>query len=483
MRRPTTTAAGSGATPTENSLTGVIATRQNGPVTTAEQSAEQLRPNPADLKRIRRLHRAWAVAAITFFALIATAAFRSSTGALIVPIEQQFGWSRSTTSFAITVNLVVYGLTAPFAAALMQRFGIRRMVGLALTLVAIGCLATTVMSSSWQLVLAWGFAIGIGTGSMALVFGAIIADRWFVTNRGLVVGIFSAASSTGQLVFLPMLAYLINSHGWRTAVLLVAAFSLLLVPFVMWLLADSPASVGLTPYGAEPDWAPPAASKRNPARAAVATLTESSRSWPFWVLMGTFFICGWSTNGLVASHFIPAAHDHGIPGTTAANLLALIGIFDIIGTIGSGWLTDRVDPRNLLLAYSGLRGLSLLIVPSVLGSTVSPPLFLFIVFYGLDWVATVPPTVALCREHFGARAPVVFGWVFASHQLGSAVAAFGGGVIRDVTGSYDLAWFVAGALCMLAAVMSIAIRRNPPPEPETALPTHPEEAAAAQAHG
>ena len=462
-------------------------------VTTAEQSAEQLQPKlagpqpdpaaadpalsgpaaadlaaadpassgPADPRRVRRLHRAWAVAAITFFALIATAAFRSSTGALIEPIEHQFGWTRSTTSFAITVNLVVYGLTAPFAAALMQRFGIRRMVSLALSLVALGCLATTVMSHSWQLVMAWGFAIGIGTGSMALVFGAIIADRWFVTNRGLVVGIFSAASSTGQLVFLPALAYLINYHGWRTAVLVVAAFSLALVPFVLWLLADSPASVGLTPYGAAPDWAPPANSKRNPARAAIATLTESARSWTFWVLMGTFFICGWSTNGLVASHFIPAAHDHGIPATTAANLLALIGIFDIIGTIGSGWLTDRVDPRNLLLAYYGLRGLSLLIVPSVLGSTVSPPLFLFIVFYGLDWVATVPPTVALCRDHFGLeKSGMVFGWVFASHMVGAGLAASFAGAVREHTGDYRIAWLTAGFLCVAAALAFFTIRRR-----------------------
>jgi sugar phosphate permease len=414
-----------------------------------------------EAKRARRLHRAWAVAAITFFALIATAAFRSSTGALLEPIEQQFGWSRSTTSFAITVNLVVYGLTAPFAAALMQRFGIRRMVALSLALVALGCLATTVMSQSWQLVLAWGFAIGIGTGSMALVFGAIIAERWFVTNRGLVVGIFSAASSTGQLIFLPALAYLINYHGWRTAVLLVATFALLLVPFVMWLLADSPASVGLTPYGAEPDWAPPANSQRNPARAAIATLTESSRSWTFWVLMGTFFICGWSTNGLVASHFIPAAHDHGLPATTAANLLALIGVFDIIGTIGSGWLTDRVDPRNLLLAYYGLRGLSLLIVPSVLGSSVEPPLFLFIVFYGLDWVATVPPTVALCREHFGSeRSGLVFGWVFAAHMVGAGLAASFAGAVREQTGDYRIAWLTAGFLCILAALAFFTIRQR-----------------------
>ncbi|MEO7260092.1 MAG: MFS transporter [Jatrophihabitantaceae bacterium] len=431
-------------------------------MTTAEQSAEHLRPEvpgPPGVNQARRFHRAWAVAAITFFALIATAAFRSSTGALIEPIENQFGWSRSTTSLAISVNLVVYGLTAPFAAALMERFGIRRMVALALSLVALGCLATTVMSQSWQLLLAWGFAIGIGTGSMALVFGAIIADRWFVTNRGLVTGIFSAASSTGQLVFLPVLANLINYHGWRTAVFVVAAFALLLVPFVMWLLADSPASIGQVPYGAEPDWAPPAASRQNPARAALTVLTESSRSWTFWVLMGTFFICGWSTNGLVASHFIPAAHDHGIPATTAANLLALIGIFDIIGTIGSGWLTDRVDPRNLLLAYYGLRGLSLLIVPSVLGSTVNPPLFLFIVFYGLDWVATVPPTVALCREHFGPqRAGVVFGWVFAAHMVGAGMAASFAGAIRQHTGDYRIAWLTAGFLCVLAALAVFTIR-------------------------
>ncbi|HEY0167870.1 MAG TPA: MFS transporter [Jatrophihabitans sp.] len=430
-------------------------------MTTAEQSAEHVQPIQVGPPGARtpRFHRAWAVAGITFFALIATAAFRSSTGALIEPIELQFGWSRSTTSLAITVNLVVYGLTAPFAAALMERFGIRRMVAMALALVALGCLATTVMASSWQLVLAWGFAIGIGTGSMALVFGAILAERWFVTNRGLVTGIFSAASSTGQLVFLPPLAYLINSHGWRTAVFVVAAFSLLLIPFVLWLLADSPASVGQVPYGAEPGWTPPVIPRRNPGRAAIAALTESSRSWPFWVLMGTFFICGWSTNGLVGSHFIPAAHDHGIPPTTAANLLALIGVFDIIGVIGSGWLTDRVDPRNLLLAYYGLRGLSLLIMPSVLGPTVSPPLFLFIVFYGLDWVATVPPTVALCREHFGPqRAGLVFGWVFASHMVGAGLAAAFAGVIRQHTGDYRIAWLTAGMLCVLAALSIFTIR-------------------------
>ena len=406
------------------------------------------------------IHRAWLVAGVTFLALIAAAAFRSSTGALIEPLENEFGWSRSVTSFAITVNLVVYGLTAPFAAALMQRFGVRRMVASALSLVALGCLATTVMSSSWELVAAWGFAIGIGTGSMALVFGAIIANRWFVSHRGLVTGIFSAASATGQLIFLPVLATLIAHHGWRTAVAVVAVFAVALVPLVIWLLADSPASVGTTPFGATPDTPPPAPPPATaPARLAIQALTQSSRSWTFWVLMGTFFVCGWSTNGLIGAHFIPAAHDHGMPATTAADLLALIGVFDIVGTICSGWLTDRVDPRNLLMAYYGLRGLSLLIVPTVLGSTVDPPLFLFIVFYGLDWVATVPPTVAMCREHFGLqRSGVVFGWVFASHMVGAGIAASFAGAVRAHTGDYRVAWLTAGLLCVLAALSLFSVR-------------------------
>ena len=420
-----------------------------------------------------RVHRAWWIAGITFLALIASAAFRSSTGVLIEPLEHEFGWSRSITSFAITVNLVVYGLTAPFAAALMQKFGIKRIVALSLSLVALGCLATIMMRDSWQLVLAWGFAIGIGTGSMALVFGAIIADRWFVAKRGLVTGIFSAASSTGQLVFLPLMAQLIATHGWRTAVAVVAGFAVVLVPLVIWLLADSPATVGDVPYGAGPDWKPDESRATDrPARLAISTLVGVSRSWTFWVLMVTFFICGWSTNGLIGSHFIPAAHDHGMPPTTAADLLALIGIFDIVGTIGSGWLTDRMDPRNLLVAYYGLRGLSLLIVPTVLGSTVDPPLFLFIIFYGLDWVATVPPTVALCREHFGLqRSGVVFGWVYASHMIGAGIAASFAGAVRAQTGDYRIAWLTAGALCVGAALLFFTVRERgafatPEPVPE-----------------
>ena len=409
-----------------------------------------------------RVHRAWFVAGITMGALIAAAAFRSSTGALIEPIEEDFGWSRATTSGAVTLNLVIYGLTAPFAAALMEKFGIRRVVSASLALVSVGSGLTLVMTEPWQLWLLWGFAVGIGTGALALVFGAIVANRWFVRHRGLVVGVFSAASSTGQLVFLPVIAHLADGPGWRWAAGVVSGFALLLVPLVLLLLRDRPEDVGTTAYGAPPDAPPipPVTATSGAARTALSVLRDSSRSRTFWILFITFWICGWSTNGLIGTHFIPAAHDHGMPHTTAANLLALIGVFDILGTVASGWLTDKVDPRKLLCGYYFFRGLSLLFVSSLLGPDVHPSLFVFVVFYGLDWVATVPPTVALCREHFGVeRSGVVFGWVFASHMVGAGIAASYAGLIRQVTGDYLAAWLTAGGLCVLAAGMCLLIPR------------------------
>ena len=428
---------------------------------------------------VRTGARAWWVAAATMAALVAAAGFRSSTGALLEPLEQEFGWSRATTSGAVSLNLVVYGLTAPFAAALMERFGVRRVVALALGLVSVGAGLTLVMTSSWQLWLLWGLPVGVGTGAMALVLGAIIANRWFVRHRGIVTGLFSAASSTGQLVFLPAIAQLAHGPGWRWAAGLVAAFALLLVPVVLLLLRDRPSDVGEVPYGAPASYVEPPVEPGGPgpARLALSTLLQVSRRWTFWALFLTFWICGWSTNGLIGTHFIPAAHDHGMPETTSAGLLALIGVFDIVGTVASGWLTDRVDSRYLLVGYYSLRGLSLLVVPTLLGPDVQPSLFLFIVFYGLDWVATVPPTVALCRTHFGVqRSGIVFGWVFAAHMVGAGVAASYAGWIRQGLGDYFVAWMTAGGLCLLAAVMCLSISR--PDEP--ALGTEPARDAVAE---
>ncbi|WUO90664.1 MFS transporter [Streptomyces sp. NBC_00273] len=371
-----------------------------------------------------------------------------------------FDWSRGTIGLAVSVNLALYGLTAPFAAALMDRFGIRRVVALALLVIASGSLATVWMTAAWQLVLFWGVLVGLGSGSMALAFAATVTNRWFTARRGLVTGILTAAGASGQLVFLPLLAWLVEHHGWRPATVTVSLAALAVVPFVWLLMRDHPADVGLAPYGGT--YAQKPAPVPGAARRALRVLFDAARTGPFWLLAGTFAICGASTNGLVKTHFVPAAHDHGMPVTAAAGLLAVIGVFDVIGTVASGWFTDRFDSRRLLAVYYALRGISLLFLPMLLAPSVQPPLLFFIVFYGLDWVATVPPTIALCREHYGDDGAIVFGWVLASHQIGAAAVAFLGGLTRDLTGSYDTVWYASGALCAMAALMAMTLRRKPP---------------------
>jgi len=409
-----------------------------------------------------RWHRAWVVAAVTLGALVAAAAFRSSTGVLLEPIEEEFGWSRAVTSGAVSLNLVLYGLTAPFAAAFMERFGIRRTVATALVVVGVASGLTTLMTRPWQLWALWGVCIGIGTGAMALVLGAIVANRWFHTHRGLVTGIFSAASATGQLLFLPLVARTAASSGWRAAAGIVAVIALLMAVLVVGLLRDRPSDHGLLPYGMEPGSivVDETRSGVSPARVAVDVLRAAGRRWVFWALVLTFWVCGWSTNGIIQTHFVPAAHDHGMPSTTAAGLLAVVGIFDIAGTVASGWLTDRVDPRWLLVAYYGGRGVSLLALDLVLAPGIEPGMWVFIVFYGLDWVATVPPTVALCRMHFGlADSGVVFGWVFAAHMVGAGVGASVAGWVRTSQGDYHWAWVVAAALCFASVAITLSIPR------------------------
>ena len=391
------------------------------------------------------------VFAVTALTLMAASGFRSTPGVLIGPLEEEFGWSKATIATAASVNLVLFGLIGPFAAALMGRFGLRKVVISALTLVAVGALATTRMQAPWQLILLWGVVVGTGAGCMAIVFAATVANRWFVARRGLVTGALTAASATGQLIFLPLLSRLAGTVGWRWVSTTVALAALAVVPLVALLLRDRPEDVGRRPYGA-PEGYEPGAPITRPIRTAFAGLSSAWSSGAFWLLVGSFWVCGLSTNGLVQTHFIPAAADHGIDEVAAATLLAMVGVFDVVGTLASGWLSDRIDPRKLLMAYYGLRGLSLLVLHPALEAG-GAGLGGFMVFYGLDWVATVPPTVALCAQIFGpARAPVVFGWVFASHQLGAAAAAWGAGRTRDVLGSYQPAFVFAGFACLMAAL-------------------------------
>jgi predicted MFS family arabinose efflux permease len=436
------------------------------------------RTTPAPPGR-RRIHPAWIVAAVAFLALVGAAGFRAAPGVLMVPLQNEFGWSTTVLSAAVSINLVLFGLTAPFAAALMERFGIRAVTSVALVLIGAGSALTVLVNQSWQILLTWGLLIGLGTGSMALVFAATVANTWFVKSRGLVIGILTAGSAAGQLVFLPFIAALAQSPGWRQASLLIAAGALAVVPLVLKFLKNSPADAGALPYGADAAGpgadaaglpggaaaapgspAAPAGPSRNAAVRALQVLKRASRVRTFWALVAGFAICGATTNGLIGTHFIPSAHDHGMAETTAAGLLAVVGIFDIIGTIASGWLTDRFNPRILLAVYYQFRGIGLLVLPLLLSAEVQPSMIVFVVIYGLDWVATVPPTAAICRQVFGADGSVVFGWVFAAHQLGAAAAALAAGAVRDATGQYTYAWFAAAAMCTIAAVISATIRKD-----------------------
>lgn len=373
-----------------------------------------------------------------------------------MPLETEFGWSREQTSTAVSLNLLVYGITAPIAAVLMARFGTKRIAVIALALIAVGTGLTLNMTEAWQLTLLWGLLVGIGTGCLALVFAASVTNAWFTKRRGLVTGVFSAAYATGQLLFLPLISSIVDSSGWREATLVVTGLAIALIPIFVFVFKSSPAEAKTDPYGG-PHQTPIGDSPQT-LRQSFKALFEAAKTKPFWILAGTFFVCGWTTNGLIGAHFIPAAHDHGMPTTMAAGLLAVVGIFDFIGTIASGWLTDRFNPVILLMFYYGFRGLALFTVPFVLGPHVEPPMLFFVVFYGLDWIATVPPTIELCRKYFGLeRSPLIYGWVFASHMIGAAVAAWFAGLIRNTQGDYFIAWITAAVLCLVAAAACLLI--------------------------
>ena len=405
------------------------------------------------------LHYAWVVAGLAFLTLLAAVAIRATPSVLIVPLEQAFGWSSGTISLAIAVNIVLYGLMGPFSGALMQRFGIRRTVLLALTLLAASVGASSFMTQPWQLVLSWGIAVGLGSGVTALVLGATIVNRWFAERQGLVMGFITASTATGQLVFLPMLAAVADKDGWRPVVWIAAAVAAAMIPIVALLLPESPAAIGVRRYGAATEDEMAATTRSNPVGLALSALGRASRSTGFWLLFASFFICGASTNGLIGTHLISYCIDHGMPAVEGATLLAAMGIFDIVGTTGSGWLSDRYDSRWLLFWYYGLRGLSLLYLPYS-GFSLSG-LSVIAVFYGLDWLATVPPTVRLTRDLFGkAEAPIVFGWLLTGHQLGAGLTAFEAGTLRAALGSYLVPVLISGALCVIAALLVLRLGRD-----------------------
>ena len=410
----------------------------------------------------RGVHYSWVIAAVTFLAMLTTSAALGLPGAMLQPLGREFGWSTDQLSSVFAVRFALFGLLGPFAAVFIARYGLRRVMVAAAAFIATAMVLATRVSELWQLFVLWGLVLGCGTGLTALVLGAMVANRWFTARRGLVVGLLAGSTATGQLLFLPLAAWLIENVGWRYAVIPVFVACVVVAALVLLLMQDHPKDVGLRSYG-EPEGTPPPAAATVPLNfwGPFAVLREAARSRTFWALAGTFFICGLSTNGLVQTHFISLCGDNGLSAVPAASVLSMMGVFDLVGTTLSGYLSDRYDNRKLLFWYYGLRGLSLFWLP--FSTFTLYGLSLFALFYGLDWIATVPPTVKLAAQQFGKeRAGLIFGWVFAAHQLGAAVAAYGAGLTRTLLLTYDPALFAAGFACLVAAIWVLTIARPAP---------------------
>jgi predicted MFS family arabinose efflux permease len=408
----------------------------------------------------QRFHYGWIVVAVIFLVLLASAGVRATPSVLMVPLEADLGWRRTIISLAISINLVLFGLAGPFAAAAMQRYGVRRTVLVAMSVLAISSALSAAMNASWQLIVLWGALIGTASGAASATLSVTVVNRWFTTHRGLALGILTASTATGQMVLLPLMAMVVERWGWRPVTLLAAAVGVAALIIAAALLPERPADLSLRPVGDTGQSPPgPQTSARNPVAAAVAALGGALRNRDFWLLFVSFFVCGASTNGYIGSHFIAMCGDYGMSEVAGASILASMGILDLFGTTLSGWLSDRFSSRVLLFWYYGLRGLSLLYLPHAFDIKVLG-LPLFATFYGLDWIATVPPTVRLTNEVFGkAAAPLVFGWIFAGHQLGAAMAAFVAGILRTDLGSYTLASTLSGILCLIAALLVLRIAK------------------------
>ncbi len=399
----------------------------------------------------------WIVVAVCFLTLITSAGVRSAAAIFINPLEQEFGWNRAAIAGAISINLFLFGLAAPISGRLVDKYGPRIVMMGAITIWATGVALTPFISSLWQLYLVWGLLVGMGTGAGGSVISATVSARWFVARRGLIVGLLGTGTSTGQLIFIPILMGIVVNFGWRAGSLLLLAAGSVVLTIIVLFMRNDPKDVGQEPYGTGSAMAAAAAAQED--RPPIS-IRDAMRAPEFWLLAGAFFTCGGTSNGLIGTHLIPHSIDHGIPATTAAATVAVMGGLNAVGTIGSGWLTDRYDPRKLLSMYYAGRGLSLFLLPFVndgLG------LMIFAIGFGLDWFATVPPTVTLTARRFGRRSVgTIYGWTFFAHQLGAATMAFGAGAIRVAFGDYQIAFLAGGVLAMLGAGMAFMVRVSPP---------------------
>jgi predicted MFS family arabinose efflux permease len=411
---------------------------------------------------LKKWHYSWIILAVTFIAIIVAGIIRSSAGVFIEPFEHDFGWNRPSISFAFAVSLFLYGFSGPFMAAFVEKYGLKLMMLCSMTLLAIALACTFVMQKEWQLVLIWGVMMGIGSALFLTVLSTQVANRWFVKRRGLAIGILTAATATGQLILLPVLATLVDRYSWKSAITLIFVLSIIMIVIIGIFMRNYPFEKQLAPYGSDDIVEPSESTVANPFSMAIRALLEGLKTKEFLLLAGSFFICGLSTSGLIGTHFISYCISFGIPVVTAAAMLSFMGIFDLIGTTLSGWLSDRIDNRWLLFWYYSLRGLSLLALPFALATGSYTWLMIFAIFYGLDWIATVPPTIGLTRQRFGIqKSAMMYGWMVAFHQVGAGVAAYFGGVFYSAFGSYKMAFLLAGGFCLLASLFVILIKKQP----------------------
>lgn len=412
------------------------------PLTDGAQAAETRSP----------LFYGWVVVAVSALALLVTAGARIAPGAFLLDMQADTGWSVAVLSLAAAVGLVVFGLAGPVSGSLMARAGVRRVTVGSLLIAAVAMATSSLVTEAWQLALLFGLLSGIGTGLIASILAATVANRWFLRRRGLVIGILGASTSAGQLIFFPLLVSVATDMGWRIASVAIAGILVVVAIPVLAFLRNEPSDVGARPLGASADHVP------IPTRPDPGIMRRAVRSPAFWLLAGTFFVCGATSNGLVGQHFVVHAADHGFTPGAASGALAVMGAFNFVGTLASGWLTDRFDPRRLLLVYYVFRGISLLYLPQIHDTL---DITAFAILFGLDYIATVPPTIALAADIFGRRnVGIVYGWIFASHMIGAAVAAFFAGLTRDIMGDYGFAIVIAGFMAVGAGVAALSIHRG-----------------------
>lgn len=413
---------------------------------------------------MKKLHYSWVILCLIFFSIIVAGIIRSSAGVFVIPFENDFDWNRSTITFAFGLSLLMYGLLGPFMGALVQIIGLKKMILLSMGTLMTGLFFSLFMTETWHLVLLWGILIGGGSSLFLTVLSPIIANRWFVKRRGLAVGVLTASTATGQLLLLPVVAYIVEKSNWRVSLSLILMLSILTIILITFFMKESPKSIGISPYGGAAVHSAELENNqmdRNPFRLAISVLFDAFSYKEFWLLAGSFFVCGLSTSGLIGTHFVSYCIGFGFAAVTAASMLSFMGIFDLVGTTLSGWLSDRFDNRWLLFWYYTLRGISLVFLPIALFEGSFTLLIIFAIFYGLDWIATVPPTINIARNVFGLeKSVIIYGWIFAAHQIGAAVAAFGGGVIFERYYSYTSAFVGAGILCLFASLCVIVIRKK-----------------------